>query len=93
MGKLIRVFNHKKGLINLQHIPHMIVEMMPVELHFKKDGATDETPSFAMVLQRGDAYVYGQLSLHTLKEALAELGYDVVKSEKKSLISLRENKN
>lgn len=80
MAKFIRVFNHGKGKIE---IPSPILsEAIPVELHFKEDGALNNKPSFAMVMTAPIlGRIFGQLSLETLQECLNELGYSITKNE------------
>jgi hypothetical protein len=59
-----------------------IVEVRPVEIFLKEDGAIGDKPSFAIVMTglMGTA-VFGQLSLETWNEALKDVGYKIVKDE------------
>lgn len=62
-----------------------IVEMRPVELHHRANGATDEQPSFAFVFQAPNRTpVLGQITLRELSEALGELGYTISVETKRS---------
>ena len=55
------------------------VQVRPTELHHKSDGAKDDSPSFAIVMQgRNMAPVVGQISLKMLNEAMEELGYSII---------------
>lgn len=72
----IKVFDHGTGKIDLTG-RGIVVQMRPIELHYKQDGTLDNKPSFAVVMEGSDQepLVVGQFSLATLQEALAELGY------------------
>ncbi len=80
MDKL-RTYNHGTGLIqtDMKGIVKL-TQGMPTELHLKEDGTLDNKPSFAVVIEDLNRNkVIGQISLRMLKQALNELGYDVVK--------------
>jgi hypothetical protein len=60
-------------------------EYKPVEIHLKEDGTKDNTPSFAIVMEKPKPLgitdrIFGQVSLKMLNEALNELGYEIIKT-------------
>ena len=78
--KEFKTFNHGKDIIRLTSMPgKKIIEGMPTELHFKEDGALNNTPSFAIIIQDVNGNkVVGQISLQMLNEGLNELGYKII---------------
>ncbi len=81
MAKEIIVTNWGKGQIKISSEPSTPIEVVPRELHFKEDGAIDDSPSLTMVLNHSTApyKFYGQFTLNTLIECLDELGYTITK--------------
>lgn len=81
MAKEFKAFNHGTGPIVLaQHNNNLVMQAKPTELHLKENGTLNNGPSFAIVME--DYYrnrIIGQVSLDMLKEALNEIGYDIVK--------------
>ena len=71
--------NHGKGQIDLNHLDNTD-EFLPIEIHMREDGTTDNKPSVAIVLKDGGGrHVYGQLSLKMWNEGLKDIGYKIVK--------------
>jgi hypothetical protein len=64
----------------------MPVEMRPVQLHHKSNGAKSDSgdkPSFAIVMApAGGTLVYGQLSFEMWRKAFDQVGYELRKKEK-----------
>ena len=75
----LKAFNHGKGQIDLTHLPPGSEQMKPVELHLKEDGSISNEPSLLIVMERYKDYVFGEVSLAMLNEALGELGYKITK--------------
>lgn len=75
----LKAFNHGKGQIDLTHLPPDSEQMKPVELHLKEDGSISNEPSLLIVMERYKDYVFGEVSLAMLNEALGELGYKITK--------------
>lgn len=99
MSKFIRTVNHGTNQINLSHLSEISqappIEVRPVELHYKEDGAVGNAPSFVMVFHDpfANRYSYGQFSLDTLGQSLRELGIEIkyipVPAAKDNIINLR----
>lgn len=82
MSTELKPINHGAGIIDLTG-HGTVIEMMPTELHMKSNGRKDDTPSFAILLEKDNGYlgklkVVGQFSLATLKEVMDVLGYKII---------------
>jgi hypothetical protein len=57
------------------------IQMKPVQLHHKANGAIGDKPSFVIVMAHPDdrAIVFGQISLDMLTKALDQVGYSLTK--------------
>jgi hypothetical protein len=55
-----------------------VVQARPVAIHHKSDGAADDGPSFAIVLdtERG-CLVFGEVTLKMLNKALGDINYEI----------------
>lgn len=83
MDKAFKAFNHGKDKIDLRHHKG-IIEMKPVEIHHKEDGSIKDEPSFCIVMTHPfSPTVGGEISLEMLNDALADIGYEVIRKEKK----------
>ena len=61
----------------------MPIEMRPVQLHHKNNGAKGDKPSFTIVMApAGGTLVYGQVSLAMMEKAFDQVGYTLVRKEK-----------
>jgi len=82
LSDILQTFNHGKGLIKINRNPGAgVTEGRPIELHLKEDGAADESPSFAIIIEDSNGNkVLGQISLKMLSEALDKLGYTLTKN-------------
>jgi hypothetical protein len=62
------------------------IEMRPVQLHHKSNGAKSDSgdkPSFTIVMApAGGTLVYGQVSLAMMEKAFDQVGYTLVRKEK-----------
>lgn len=79
MNKFMTVKNHGEEKIDVSHIPSIVLEAVPTELHFKTNGALFDTPSIAIVMKVAHIHVIGEISLNTLSDCMDQLGYKIVK--------------
>lgn len=80
MAEFIKVVNHGAKQMDLRHIGATAMEVTPIELHYNKNGSTEDKPTFCMVLSHPSGLkVFGQFSLKTLQDCLNELGYQIHK--------------
>ena len=82
MEKDFKAIDHGKGPIDMTGYPSA-VEFKPIELHHKEDGAKDNSPSFAILLENPafEVQILGQISLETLAASMSALGYTLTKNE------------
>ena len=85
----IVVKNHGKEKIDLRHLDgcqllgYAIDEARITEIHMKEDGDLHDAPSFCLVAALPTkGYVYNQISLETLTDALNRLGFWLVAKER-----------
>jgi hypothetical protein len=79
MKDTFTAINHGKEMITIEGVEDVIM-MRPTEIHLKEDGALDDTPSFAILME--SSYippVVGEISLKMLNDALVTIGYKMVK--------------
>ncbi len=61
------------------------VDLRPIEIHLKEDGAIDDGPSFCMVLsdmgriKDYERRMLAQISLKMFNEGLTDIGYQIIK--------------
>lgn len=59
-----------------------VIDIMPVKLFLKEDGAKDNGPVIAIFnLASGGLGLISQISLKMLNEGLADIGYELIKKE------------
>lgn len=76
--KEFQAFDHGTGIIDLYH-HNRLIQMKPVEIHHKADGAKDGGPSFAIIMTSPVMDpVVGQISVKMLNEGLEEIGYKII---------------
>lgn len=78
--------------IDMRKHPTMY-ELRPGEIYLKTDGAKNDEPSFAIAMfdpNKVAAPVIGQLSLEMFNDGLADVGYQIVKTDAE--VNIGENK-
>lgn len=82
MEKEFKAFNHGNSPIDLTHY-RGIVNVLPIEFHLKEDGSLTNGPSFAIVMVCPSNPIFpfavSQLTIKMFNEALAEIGYELIK--------------
>ena len=83
MPSELKGINHGTKEINLsKHSSDNPSEYRPIEIHLKENGAIGDKPSLCIVLENpfeNIGIVYGQFSVKTFNEGLAEIGYEIKK--------------
>ena len=70
-----------KGPIDVRYLGST-AQYRPTKIIHKADGAVDNGPSFCIVMEHLVRMpVVGQVSLKMLNEALADIGYEIVKKQ------------
>ena len=73
--------DHGKDQIDLTHL-HIKAVLMPIEIHFKDDGDINDEPSMVIVMVNPmNRCICGEISLRMFNEAVAEVGYKLVKDD------------
>ena len=87
--KLMEGIDWGANQIDLRLLTPPTVHMRPIQIHHKDDGATNDGPSFCIVMASGmdngapfPPFAYGQFTLKTINEALADIGYEIKRKEK-----------
>lgn len=72
-------FNHGNSHIKLTFDKAFAIQVLPIEVHLKEDGALDHTPSMCLVMAdpHFNIYCYGETSLKMWNEGLKEIGYEI----------------
>lgn len=84
MNKPFKGINIGTGQFHINTFGKIPIQGRPVEIHLKEDGAKDDQPSFALVTVCESHTVVGQISLKMLNDGLADIGYQLVKTDEKA---------
>jgi hypothetical protein len=78
-------FNHGKDTIKIGNRFSHLWHLKPVEIHLKEDGALDDEPSFAILMENSmlGYGAIGQISVKMFNEGLKDVGYKIVKIDGK----------
>lgn len=77
----ITAFNWGTGIMKVDVVDKRVMLMRPTEIHLKENGALDNTPSLAIVMDTQTLRVVGEVSLNMLNEGLKSIGYELKKTE------------
>lgn len=77
----ITAFNWGTRIMKVDVVDKRVMLMRPTEIHLKENGALDNTPSLAIVMDTQTLRVVGEVSLNMLNEGLKSIGYELKKTE------------